>query len=226
MAPKEIQNNNQQKHHTENRYSVYFGGSFDPPHKGHHQILNYLLNSPAVEEIFLVPTSINPLKKSTEKIYSDKDIRRQWIELWIKETEELLQKSTVRLTPVWSELEKGRQVPSYTDDTLGQLQQSYPERNWILCLGFDSVLTLHKWKNIRELLTKLERVWVFPRKGYDWKLESVVHDLKEFCQFDWVECELPGYSSSDVREALRNENYRLVLEACLPSIAKNIKKLL
>ncbi|DAB35050.1 MAG TPA: nicotinate-nicotinamide nucleotide adenylyltransferase, partial [Sulfurospirillum sp. UBA12182] len=41
-----------------------FGGSFDPPHKGHESIVNEALKTLDIETLFVVPTYLNPFKDS------------------------------------------------------------------------------------------------------------------------------------------------------------------
>ena len=41
-----------------------FGGSFDPPHIGHEQIVNLALQELKVDKLFMIPTFLNPFKDS------------------------------------------------------------------------------------------------------------------------------------------------------------------
>ena len=48
-----------------------FGGTFDPPHKGHIQIANFSIKKLKLDHLIWAITSKNPLKKKT--ISSNKD---------------------------------------------------------------------------------------------------------------------------------------------------------
>ena len=41
--------------------TVIFGGSFDPVHKGHEEIINNLADR--FDEVIVVPTSVSPFKQ-------------------------------------------------------------------------------------------------------------------------------------------------------------------
>ena len=53
-----------------------FGGSFDPLHVGHVEIVNEALNYLNVDKLFIVPTYLNPLKKSS---FASAHLRLNWI---------------------------------------------------------------------------------------------------------------------------------------------------
>ena len=39
-----------------------YGGSFDPPHIGHEEIIKQALKTLDIEQLFVVPTYLNPFK--------------------------------------------------------------------------------------------------------------------------------------------------------------------
>ena len=44
---------------------VIFGGSFDPVHKGHINIVNSILNTIELEQLIIVPSKMGPWKQRT-----------------------------------------------------------------------------------------------------------------------------------------------------------------
>jgi len=59
-----------------------FGGSFDPPHKGHESIVNEALKTLDIETLFVVPTYLNPFKDS---FVADEKTRLSWLEKLFKD---------------------------------------------------------------------------------------------------------------------------------------------
>ena len=53
-----------------------FGGSFDPPHLGHQEIVNEALKSLHVDKLFIVPTHLNPFKK---EFFAPSKLRLKWL---------------------------------------------------------------------------------------------------------------------------------------------------
>ena len=56
---------------------LLFGGSFDPPHRGHLEILRYVLSQNLASYIDLVPAAISPFKESQPPLGSAED--RLWM---------------------------------------------------------------------------------------------------------------------------------------------------
>jgi nicotinate-nucleotide adenylyltransferase len=140
---------------------VYFGGSFDPPHRGHHHILLTLLKDSWCEQVHLVPTSRNPDKEAR---LLTPEVLRECIESWISCPE--FQPYRAKLQVEWLEWERGEEA-SYTIDTLTVLQERHPKSPWALALGLDSYANVATWKRSKDLLTRVEELWVFPRPGFE-----------------------------------------------------------
>ncbi|EHY0864762.1 nicotinate-nicotinamide nucleotide adenylyltransferase, partial [Campylobacter coli] len=59
-----------------------FGGSFDPPHKGHDAIVKEALAGLDIDKLVIMPTFINPFKKG---FFADEKQRFAWVNrLWGK----------------------------------------------------------------------------------------------------------------------------------------------
>ena len=50
-----------------------FGGTFDPPHKGHFQIANSSLRKLKLHSLIWIITKKNPLKKKTDTLFKKKN---------------------------------------------------------------------------------------------------------------------------------------------------------
>ncbi len=179
------------------KLNVFFGGSFDPPHLGHHEILKALLRDPWVEKVYLVPTSQNPLKE--RMLTSQRD---QWIRVWLHELESQLGfVDFLKLHLDESESQSGQ--VAYTVDTLKKFQEREPQVPWVLAVGSDSVDSFPKWKNIEELLGLLHSVWIFPRGLWHSKV-NVPQALQKLTSYRIMTTEVPEVSSTEVREALND----------------------
>lgn len=131
-----------------------FFGSFNPVHIGHLVIANYMIEFTDIEELWFVISPHNPLKDK-ELLIEDK-IRF-----------EMLQSSVEgELRFKVSDVEFMLPKPSYTIDTLIQLQYNYPDREFIVIMGSDGLNTFHLWKDFRKLINDFTR-YVYPRTQND-----------------------------------------------------------
>lgn len=130
-----------------------FFGSFNPFHVGHQVIAGYMAEFTGIDQVWLVVSPHNPLKKK-------KDLIRAYDRL------EMARLAVEDLTKIRvSDIEFSLPKPSYTIDTLTYLGERYPEHKFYLIMGSDNLYSLPKWKNY-ELLLKNYRLLVYPRPGY------------------------------------------------------------
>ena len=64
-----------------------------------------------------------------------------------------------------SDIEFSLPKPSYTIDTLIYLREKYPSKEFVLIMGADNLVTLHKWKNYEILLSDYS-IYLYNRPGY------------------------------------------------------------
>ena len=131
-----------------------YSGSFNPIHKGHTALADYLLRNADLDEIWLVVSPHNPLKDE-KTLISDRD-RLQMAQLAVEDFPQL------KVSDVEFSLPK----PSYTFQTLDFLSKKYPENKFSLIIGADNLVVFDKWKNYRYLLDNY-RIIVYPRKNFD-----------------------------------------------------------
>ncbi|HEY5621970.1 MAG TPA: hypothetical protein VIR77_05150, partial [Pontiella sp.] len=92
---------------------------------------------------------------------------------------------------------------SYTVDTVRALQQEHPEVEWVLTVGSDTLVDLHNWYKIDELLSLCE-VAAFLRPGES-SLEKIAEKVlvadvhKEKLLRNVVEAHLIAVSSTEIR---------------------------
>ena len=132
---------------------LYFG-SFNPIHNGHLIIANYICETTDLDKVWLVVSPQNPLKPK-DTLLKEYD-RLHLINLAIDNNKNLKASSIEFKLP----------RPSYTIDTLTHLKEKYPQHTFVLIMGSDNLVTLHKWKNY-ELLLKNYEIMVYRRRGFE-----------------------------------------------------------
>ena len=164
-----------------------YSGSFNPVHNGHTQLAQYLIDNDLVDEVWFVVSPCNPLKEQKELI--DENLRLEMMILAIAGEQHFKA----------SDIEFSMPIPSYSIDTLKQLNQIYPEHQFCLIIGSDNALVFDKWKNYNEILDKYE-VLVYPRLGYDF---SEVADI--YPQMKILETPYYNISSTQIRYAIKQK---------------------
>ncbi|HEY1008250.1 MAG TPA: nicotinate (nicotinamide) nucleotide adenylyltransferase [Sphingobacteriaceae bacterium] len=131
-----------------------FFGSFNPIHTGHLIIANYMANHTDLDQVWLVVSPHNPLKRKSDLInmYDRLEMARLATE----------GAENIRVSDVEFKLPQ----PSYTVDTLAHLGERYPEHRFTLIMGSDNLVSLKKWKNY-EVLLRDYRIAVYPRPGHE-----------------------------------------------------------
>ena len=163
-----------------------FFGSFNPIHTGHLIIANYMANYTTLDEVWLVVTPHNPLKKK-DTLINQYD-RLEMVNLAIENAENIRS----------STIEFSLPQPSYTIDTLTHLTEKYPEKAFELIMGSDNLVSLHKWKN-HEIILRDHRILVYPRPGY-----PAPAALAEHPSITITDTPLMEFSSTFIRKAVKD----------------------
>jgi len=131
-----------------------FGGSFNPPHWAHRQVLELLRGLPQFDEVWMVPTFDHPFEKNLAPFEDRVAMCRLTIAgLGPK----------VSLCGVEGEMQKS---PSYTFDTIREFKKRFPEKHFSLVLGSDCKKDLVRWKEIDRLKQEAEFFFI-PRPGIE-----------------------------------------------------------
>ncbi len=121
-----------------------FGGTFDPIHQGHLHLIEQLFARDIVDELIVVPAG-QPWLRDSAPIASAQD-RLAMAELAVKDLPVILR------SKVWvSDVEIRRSGPTYTIDTVKELQGAKPDAKWLLILGSDAYAGIEKWHRSAEL---------------------------------------------------------------------------
>ena len=131
------------------KIGLYFG-TFNPIHVGHLIIANHMAEHAELDQVWMVVTPHNPLKKKNTLL--DDSHRLQMVYL---ATEDFS-----KIKP--SDIEFKLSQPNYTINTLVHLQEKYPNYEFSLIMGEDNLKSLHKWKNYEAILAHHD-IYVYPR---------------------------------------------------------------
>ena len=121
----------------------FFGGSFDPPHKGHLEIIQYCCKHS--DKLLLIPAAKSPLKNQPPS--AERYHRIQMLKLLIQDLDFPIQVDD------WEINQSG---PSYTYDTIQHLQENYPDSNLSMVIGADQLIKFQRWKNYKEIMNSVQ----------------------------------------------------------------------
>ena len=110
-----------------------FGGTFNPIHNTHVEMAKAALKEGGLDEVWVMPAKVPPHKLGM-KIVAD-SYRFEMVKLALTREKNLLP----------SDYELVRDRVSYTSDTLISLKEDYPDDEFTLIIGGDSVLYLEDW---------------------------------------------------------------------------------
>lgn len=117
---------------------LVFGGTFDPPHIGHKNLLESVMKT-GFDSALVMPAACPPHKKR-----ENGDFEKRF-ELCKKMFSDV---SGVTVTDV----ENKREGANYTYDTLNILRQTYPDSKIYFLMGSDMLLYLEKWYRFEDIL--------------------------------------------------------------------------
>ena len=140
-----------------------FGGSFNPLHKGHLQILAQVQK--ITPETIIIPNYKNPLEIKNNYLAS----KLRWEIL----TKVLGDIKNIHLCDY--ELKQKKAVPSFK--TLTELKKHFPNKELYFVLGADAFSRFNQWKNAKEIRTIVYFI-LFQRKNFPIaKTQMVEKDL-------------------------------------------------
>ncbi|XDD52576.1 nicotinate-nicotinamide nucleotide adenylyltransferase [Leptospira sp. WS4.C2] len=131
----------------------FFGGSFNPPHRGHRYVIETISKYFPDALLYVCPNYVSPFKLG-ERSFTAGEI---W-KLCLAEFEGLLSKKII----LWDKEIKEPNI-SYTIDSLKSLQSLHPEAEISLVIGEDNLDSFDKWKSYQEILKTTKQIIVVRR---------------------------------------------------------------
>ena len=117
-----------------------FGGTFNPVHNGHLNLLRQVQNEMQFDELLLIPSYLPPHKEAPDLI-SGSD-RLKMLALAVEDMPEA----------GVCDVELHKTGKSYTIDTLRKLRRIFPTAEFYFIVGTDMLLTFDQWKQWRDIL--------------------------------------------------------------------------
>ena len=146
--------------HSSDRRIGIIGGSFDPLHMGHLVIAQDAAERLELSEVVFVPAAVPPHKQHLKQV--DAGHRLNMLRMAVE--------SDLRFSVSDVEIQRGG--ISYTVDTVRELKANRPDADWVLIVGSDTLVDLHNWYKVDELLDLCE-VATFLRPGEN-DLEEII----------------------------------------------------
>lgn len=175
----------------------FYGGTFDPIHIGHIHLAIRLLEAHQLSEVWFCPAKINPLRQSESP--TPISHRLKMVELAIS--------SIPKFKVI--DLEAKREGPSYTFDTLCQLQKMQQEkkdpRQIALLLGEDSIAQFDKWHRAEEIAEHFPLL--IGRRLENFSLPHTSPKISAAIKKGWTPIPVLDISSTEIRKRLKNGLY-------------------
>jgi nicotinate-nucleotide adenylyltransferase len=117
-----------------------FGGTFNPPHKGHTRLVTEFCEKLRLDRVLIIPDKA-PVHKSAEGLEPDTDRLKMCRLAFFDKRFEV------------SDIEIKRDTDSYTVYTLREIKKMYPDDDLYLIIGSDMFLMFSRWYEYREILS-------------------------------------------------------------------------
>ena len=128
-----------------------YGGSFNPVHFGHVGLAKWVIENTDLDELWLMVSPNNPLKPAN--LLAPEGERLAAVSKAVKDIPHVKA----------SDFEFSLPRPSYTANTLRELQKAYPDAEFTLIIGEDNVAIFDRWREYEFILANF-RIFVYPRR--------------------------------------------------------------
>jgi nicotinate-nucleotide adenylyltransferase len=183
-----------------------FCGSFNPIHNGHVALADYIARNSDLDEVWLVVSPLNPLKRTIADTLAPNEQRLDMVRLALRSCERLFA----------SDIEFSLPLPNYTINTLNALKSKYPETDFSLIIGADNLALFERWKDSDVIMSNFDML-VYPRPGVD--LDSLMQKYPKVRVLE--NAPLHDISSTEIRR--RISSGESVSELVNPEVEEYIK---
>lgn len=171
-----------------------FGGSFNPVHNGHVNLVRETAEKNGIDRVYVIPTFISPFKKDSTGFVADG-----------KDRLEMCRIAFAKLPYVTvSDWELSQSEVSYSVNTVEHFHEKFPEDELFFIMGSDMLLSFDKWHRWQDIL-KMCTVIAASREngGSDIeKLREKAAQLSRFGKIIVTEITAFELSSSEIREKI------------------------
>lgn len=170
-----------------------FGGSFNPPHKMHLNIVEELLKEKILDKVIIVPTGLHYSYKSN---LISNEHRFNMLKIMTRNNDKI----------EISDFEfKDEEIHSY--DTLEYYKNIYKNDTLYFVCGLDNISYIDKWYKGKYLLNNYKFLVITRNTN---NLEEVLNKLKDYKENIIItNIKSNTISSTFIREQLNNKNYNI-----------------
>ncbi len=170
-----------------------FGGSFNPIHNGHIQLVNTFTDNLGLDRAIIIPAYVSPFKEKDK--YVTPIQRYEMCRLAFEGDE----KAKI------SDIEIKRKGASYTYMTLEELSEKYRGDELFLITGADMFMSVHTWKH-PEIIFRLATICGIPREGEGISsLKKQAERLEKIgARTEILDISILTVSSTEIRNKVRN----------------------
>lgn len=172
-----------------------FGGTFNPPHKGHKRMALEMMRAASLDKILIIPT-FTPPHKTAPELAGTEDRMKMCELLFSEDCFEV------------SDIEIRREGKSYTVDTVSELKKLYPDDELFLIIGSDMLLSFHKWYKFEDIISEVA-LCVATRENEisPEVLSAYAKETLKLSEGDYILSHMSPMecSSTEVREMVKNK---------------------
>ncbi|MBQ7107245.1 MAG: nicotinate-nucleotide adenylyltransferase [Clostridia bacterium] len=175
---------------------VVFGGTFNPIHLGHVEIVKQIAALNGVTKVMIIPARVPPHKVCTD-LACDAD-RLEMCRIALADIEKVFV----------SDIELLRDGKSYTVDTLKRIKRENPSAKLSLVVGGDMVVTFTEWHKYDEILDVADIIAV-RRVGIDNDLfDTAVKNLINMDgRINVLKSTILDISSTEIKKNINNDAF-------------------
>jgi len=182
----------------------FYGGTFDPPHKGHKLIVEYCLEK--CDKLILIPNKKSPNKLSNP-IATFKQ-RKDMLKILFNDNKIII-----------SDFEGNSNKDNYTYLTINHLKKIYKNSDLTMVIGNDQLVNLKKWKKNNFILDEVKILCFNRQILYKDKSEADLIGNIEFVEKFNIDI-----SSSKIRSSMLNKSIKSLENMLNNKIIKYIMK--
>lgn len=174
---------------------LLYGGTFDPPHKGHIHLLEQAIRTVQPDKVVVMPAGIPPHKAASATPGS---LRLEMCRCFLGCHPNLTVSS-------WEMEQQGK---SYTVETLRMLREKYPDAQLYLSVGSDMLTSFTHWKQWQQILQMAVLVVQSRTPGDRQQLAGAAQELQQQGgQVLFTDAPALEVSSSEIRSGAAGEEY-------------------
>lgn len=168
-----------------------FGGTFDPIHSGHLEIIKRLFIDYSIEKVIVIPTNVSYYKKNNSMFSYDE--RLKLCTMAIKNDLFLSNKDIII-----SDIERNIKKDEGYAHTLIKIKNNYPNDELYTVIGSDSYNYLNTWRSYEDIINNSKLIVVTRPNNY----------IDEKINISYLKLELNNQASS-TKERLKIEEFIL-----------------